>query len=50
MLLTILVVIVLWTWGLTPLWVNIVGSVLMFILFSIKAARMVASVVFQNEN
>jgi len=28
MLLTILVVIVLWTWGLTPLWVNIVGTVL----------------------
>lgn len=50
MLLAILVVIVLWTWGLTPLWVNIVGSVLMFMLFSIKVVKMVVSVVYQDEN
>lgn len=49
MLLTILVVIVLWTWGLTPLWVNIVGSVLMFILFLIKITKMVVSVVYQED-
>ena len=48
MLLAILVVIVLWTWGLTPLWVNITGSVLMFMLFSIKAAKIYLRVVKAN--
>lgn len=27
----ILMIFILWTWGLTPLWVNIVGTVLMSI-------------------
>lgn len=26
---SILMIFILWTWGLTPLWVNIVGTVLM---------------------
>lgn len=26
---SILMIFILWTWGLTPLWVNVVGTVLM---------------------
>lgn len=28
-MLSILMILILWTWGLTPLWVNIVGTIIM---------------------
>lgn len=35
-----ILIMILWTWGLTPLWVNIVGTVIagLAILFKIDAA------------
>lgn len=26
---TVLIIMILWTWGLTPVWVNVVGTILM---------------------
>lgn len=49
-MISILFIMILWTWGLTPLWVNIVGSVFMFMLITIKITKMVVSVVYQDEN
>ena len=34
----ILIIIILWSWNLTPLWANILCSILMFIRLSIRAA------------
>lgn len=50
MLVAAVIVMILWTWGLTPLWVNIVGSVFMFMLITIKLTKIVVSVVYQDEN
>lgn len=36
---TILLIMILWTWGLTPLWVNIVGSVLLGLKISISIIK-----------
>lgn len=36
---TILLIMILWTWGLTPLWVNIVGSILLGLKFSISIIK-----------
>lgn len=36
---TILLIMILWTWGLTPLWVNIVGSVLLGLKLSISIIK-----------
>lgn len=33
---SVLMIMILWTWGLTPLWVNIVGTVLMVINATLK--------------
>ena len=36
---------ILWTWGLTPLWVNIVGSVLLGIKISISIIKEIIKIV-----
>lgn len=35
-------IIVLWTWGLTPLWANIVGTVLLGIRFSFRLIKLMS--------
>ena len=42
---TLLIVMILWTWGLTPLWVNIVGSVLLGIKISISIIKEIIKIV-----
>lgn len=41
---TILLIMILWTWGLTPLWVNIVGSVLLGLKFAISTAKEIIAI------
>lgn len=36
---TILLIMILWTWGLTPLWVNIVGSILLGLKWLIASTK-----------
>ncbi len=36
---SILIILILWTWGLTPLWVNIIGSILMFFRITAKVIK-----------
>ena len=36
----ILFILILWTWGLTPLWVNILGTIICFFGISFKTARL----------
>ena len=46
----IIICLVLWFWGLTPLWLNIVLSVLLFFRFSWRVSLTVAKVFkFNNE-
>ena len=42
---TILLIMILWTWGLTPLWVNIVGSVLLGLKLSISIIKEIIKIV-----
>ena len=42
---TILLIMILWTWGLTPLWVNIVGSVLLGFKLSISIIKETVKIV-----
>lgn len=46
----IVICLIIWFWGLTPLWLNIVLSVLLFIRFSWRVALTVTKVFrFNNE-
>lgn len=36
---SILFIMILWTWCLTPLWVNIVGTILLSLKFAISIAK-----------
>ena len=36
---SILLIMILWTWGLTPLWVNIVGTVLLSLRILLGIAK-----------
>ncbi len=42
---TILLIMILWTWGLTPLWVNIVGSVLLGLKLSISIIKEIIKII-----
>ena len=42
---TILLIMILWTWGLTPLWVNIVGSVLLGLKLSISIIKEIIEII-----
>ena len=41
MMLSILLIMILWTWGLTPLWVNIVGTVFAGIALFFKFLKLI---------
>lgn len=45
----ILIIILLWSWNLTPLWANILGTVLMFIRFSLRVATIYLKGVSLND-
>lgn len=36
----VLIIMILWTWGLTPVWVNVVGTILMAINILANLGRM----------
>lgn len=38
----LLLVCILWTWGLTPLWVNILGTCLVGVSWMVKVAELIA--------
>lgn len=46
---SILIILILWTWNITPLWVNILGSILMFINITFKAVKFYTYIVRLKE-
>ena len=46
----LIILLILWTWGLTPLWVNIVCSVLLGIRMALLTARYIIKFVRDDEN
>lgn len=46
---SILIVIILWTWGLTPLWVNIVGTVFAGFVFMFHFLRLIIALCKETE-
>lgn len=39
----IILALIIWTWGLTPLWINIVISSLLFIRFTYSLSKLIGS-------
>lgn len=44
-MISILLIIVLWTWCLTPLWVNIVGTVLLGLRITFKIIKCIVEII-----
>lgn len=47
---SILVILILWTWGLTPLWVNLTGTILLGLRMMAYILKLVIGIVKENKN
>ena len=44
MFIAILMIMILWTWGLTPFWVNVTGTILMAVVVFFKMIKLLAAI------
>jgi len=44
MFIAILMIMILWTWGLTPVWVNVTGTILMAVVVFFKMIKLLAAI------
>ena len=49
MIISVILLFVIWTWGFTPLWVNIVASSLIGVYLSLQVLKIVLELVYDED-